>query len=78
MEKEPKFEESLAELEKIIKELESGSLPLDKMMERYEQGVKALESCRTILNKAEKKIEVLVKSADGKLKTKPYKQQDEE
>ena len=69
---EPKFEDTLAGLETIISELESGKLTLDKMLERYENGVKALEICRKILDKAEKKIEILVKDADGKLKAKPF------
>lgn len=68
----PKFEETLAELEAIIVELESGKLSLDKMLVRYENGVKALDICRKILDKAEKKIEILVKDADGKLKSKPF------
>ena len=71
------FEESLAELEKIIRELESGTLTLDKMMERYENGVQALDLCRKILERAEKKIEILVKNADGTLKTKPFDPEEE-
>ena len=70
--KQPKFEESLAELEAIITELEGGELPLDEMMARYEKGVKALELCRKMLDEAEKKIEILVKGEDGKLKAKPF------
>ena len=69
---QPKFEESLAELEAIIAELESGELPLDKMMEQYEKGVKALELCRKVLDEAEKKIEILVKGKDGELKPEPF------
>ena len=70
--KEPRFEESLAELEAIIAELEGGELPLDKMIERYEKGVKALELCRKVLDQAEKRIEILVKGEDGKLQAKPF------
>jgi len=68
----PKFEDSLAELEKIIAELESGTLPLDKMMERYEQGIRSLELCRKVLDQAEKKIEILIKGEDDKLKAEPF------
>ena len=69
--KQPKFEESLAALEAIIAELEGGDLPLDKMVERYEKGVKALELCREVLDQAEKRIELLVKDKDGELKPGP-------
>ncbi len=70
--KQPTFEESLAELEAIINELESGDLSLDKMMERYEKGVRALELCRKVLDQAEKKIEILVKGEDGQLRAEPF------
>lgn len=75
--KKPKFEESLAELETIIEELEGGELPLDKMMERYERGVKALELCRKVLDGAEKRIELLVKGADGTLRAEPFEAKQE-
>ena len=73
----PNFEASLAELEQIIIELESGELPLDKMMERYEKGVKTLELCRKVLAQAEKKIELLIQGKDGELKTEPFKVVDD-
>jgi len=76
--KKPSFEESLADLEGIITELESGELTLDKMMERYEKGVKALELCRNVLDEAEKKIEILVKSKDGELKAEPFEPDGEQ
>ena len=76
--KQPTFEESLAELEKIIGELEGGTLPLDTMMTRYEQGVKALAKCREVLDKAEKKIQILVKDSDGKLEAKPFEPGDDD
>lgn len=76
--KQPKFEESLAALEAIIAELERGDLPLDKMVERYEKGVKALELCRQVLDQAEKRIELLVKNKDGELKPEPLEPGAEE
>jgi len=75
--KKASFEESLAELETIMSELETGELPLDKMMARYEKGVAALHLCRKVLDDAEKKIELLVKTKDGELQTEPF-QPDEE
>lgn len=72
------FEESLAQLETIMAELEGGELPLDKMMARYEKGVAALQLCRKVLDEAEKKIELLVKTKDGELETKPFEPDEEE
>ena len=76
--KQPTFEESLAELEAIMADLESGELTLDKMMARYEKGVKALQLCRKVLDDAEKKIELLVKTKNGELETKPVPAEREE
>lgn len=76
--KQPTFEESLAELETIMAELESGELTLDKMMERYEKGVKALRLCRKVLDDAEKKIELLVKMKDGEFETEPFPAESED
>ncbi|MFW6107808.1 MAG: exodeoxyribonuclease VII small subunit [bacterium] len=76
--KKPTFEESLDELESIIAELETGDLPLDKMIERYEKGVKALELCRKVLDDAEKRIEILLKDKDGKLRAEPFDTEETE
>jgi len=75
-EKQPKFEDALAELEGIVNELESGDLTLDQSLERYERGIKALNACRKILTEAEKKIQVLLRTAEGELKTKPFEAEE--
>lgn len=56
------FEDSLADLEDIIQELESGEIPLDKSLEKFEEGVKLFKLCRKKLGDAEKKIKVLTDS----------------
>ncbi len=73
----PKFEEHLARLEKIVEELEGGDLTLDESLARYEEGVKALKKCYEILRDAEKRVEILLKSDDGTLKTEPFKAEEE-
>ncbi len=60
--KEKGLEETLAELEKIVAELEKGQLPLDASLEKFENGVKLYQSCRKSLLAAEKKIKVLTES----------------
>lgn len=59
------LEKSLAELETLVKELESGDLPLDKAMKKFEQGIKLTRNCQTALKDAEQKVEILLKSAGG-------------
>ncbi|NQT19458.1 MAG: exodeoxyribonuclease VII small subunit [Planctomycetes bacterium] len=75
-EKQPKFEDALKELEGIIEELEGGELPLDDSLERYERGVKALNACRKILGEAEKKIQLLLRTTEGELKTEPFEPEE--
>jgi len=59
------FEQSLDELEKIVKQLEDGDLPLEKSLELFENGVKLSRECRERLTNAERRIEVLMKEPDG-------------
>jgi exodeoxyribonuclease VII small subunit len=63
--KEIDLEKSLAQLEGLVEELESGDLPLDKAMQKFEQGVKLTRSCQTALQEAEQRVEILLKSAGG-------------
>jgi exodeoxyribonuclease VII small subunit len=60
------FEASLAALERIVRELERGELPLEKSLELFEQGVKLSRECQERLNEAERRIEVLLKDDDGR------------
>jgi len=59
------FEDALAELEDIVGQLEAGSKPLDESLALYEKGVGALKHCHSILDKAEKRIRILVRNAQG-------------
>ena len=61
------FETSLEKLEGIVEDLESGELSLEEMLKKYEEGVKLSNFCNQTLNKAEQKIEILSKSADGEI-----------
>ena len=53
------FEQALAALEQIVRDLEDGRLGLVESLARYEQGVKLLRNCYTQLEKAERRIELL-------------------
>ncbi len=64
---EKSFETSLAELEQIVGRLESGELPLDESLDLFEKGIKLSRECRDRLTKAERRIEILMKDADGNL-----------
>ncbi len=64
---EKSFETSLAELELIVGRLETGELPLEESLELFEKGIKLSRECRARLTNAERRIEVLMKDADGEL-----------
>jgi exodeoxyribonuclease VII small subunit len=64
-EKNQTFEVSLAELEKIVRRLEEGDLPLEESLELFEKGVRLSRECRERLNQAERRIEILLRDEDG-------------
>jgi exodeoxyribonuclease VII small subunit len=66
---EKPFETSLAELEAIVAKLETGDLPLEDSLDLFEKGIKLSRECRERLAKAERRIEILLKDADGNLST---------
>ena len=51
------FEESIKELTNIVGKIEQGQIPLQDSLEQYEKGMALIKQCRTILEKAEKRIE---------------------
>jgi exodeoxyribonuclease VII small subunit len=59
------LEKSLAELEALVDELETGDLPLEKAMKKFEDGIKLTRGCQAALKEAEQKVEVLLQSAGG-------------
>lgn len=65
------FESALKRLEELVKEMEAGSLGLEDMIARFEEGRKLLAFCSGKLNEVDKKIEVIMKKGD-KLVTEDY------
>ena len=62
------FEEQITELEKIINELENGSLNLDDSVIKFEEGMKISKECSKMLENAEKKITILLNGENGEIK----------
>ncbi|HLJ14989.1 MAG TPA: exodeoxyribonuclease VII small subunit [Bryobacteraceae bacterium] len=65
------FEAGLEELEKIVKEMESGDLPLERALELFERGVALSEACRKRLEEAESRVEILIRKGD-KVTAEPF------
>ena len=59
------LEKALADLEELVAELESGDLPLEKAMKKFEEGIKLTRGCQAALKEAEQKVEILLRSAGG-------------
>ena len=66
------FEAGLAQLEAIIKEMESGDLPLERALDLFERGIKLSEACRKQLEDAETRVELLMRRA-GEMQPQPYR-----
>ena len=58
------FEESIKELTNIVGKIEQGQIPLQDSLQQYERGMALIKHCRTILNKAEKRIEKISEPED--------------
>ena len=65
------FENALQQLEAIVKEMETGDLPLERALELFESGVKLSEACRKQLEEAETRVEQLMRRA-GEMQPQPF------
>jgi exodeoxyribonuclease VII small subunit len=63
------FEESLAELETIVRQLEQGDVELEQSIAIYERGAELKKHCETRLKAAELKVEQIVQGAGGEVTT---------
>jgi exodeoxyribonuclease VII small subunit len=61
----PSFEQSLAQLEALVSQLESGDLPLDQALARFEQGVRLTRECQGALNAAQQKVQLLLQRGES-------------
>lgn len=66
------FETGLAELEKVVKELEGGELPLERSIELFEKGIALSDACRKQLQDAETRVEMLIRK-EGKYQPEPFR-----
>lgn len=72
-----KFEEAVAQLESIVEELESGDLPLDKAMKRFEEGIKLSKTCSDTLDEVESRVRILTGETDEGITDAPFAPQDQ-
>lgn len=63
---ETTFEEAVERLEALVEAMEAGQLPLEEMLDRYEEGTRLVQFCSEKLATAEKRIEMVARNASGK------------
>ena len=73
---EKKFEAALSRLEEIVKELETGDLPLEQSLKLFEEGIKLSRICNKRLEEAERKVEILLKDKDANIKAEPFEEEE--
>ena len=67
-----KFEDQLENLETIVSQIDSGELSLEESIDAFERGVRLVRSLNRKLDEVERRVEVLMRGADGALKSAPY------
>ena len=68
----PRFEAILEELERLVKRLEDGSLPLEESLAVFERGMKLARMGHERLAEAERRVEVLLRQRDGTAEVQPF------
>ena len=67
-ENKPTFEEAMKHLEAIVRDLQSGSAPLEKSLALFKEGTALVDYCTGLLDNAEQEVKKLVPAADGTLR----------
>lgn len=71
------FEEAMKRLEKIVSELETGELPLEKSLKMFEEGMNLVNFCSKKLDEAEQKVNILIKDKNGRYMEEPFEVENE-
>ena len=66
------FEKAMSRLEAIVEQMETGKLPLEDLIVRYEEGMNLVKVCQERLTSAEQKIEIIARNSAGKAVVKDF------
>jgi exodeoxyribonuclease VII small subunit len=72
------FEDTLAELETLVRRLEDGALPLEESLAAFERGMALVRLLGTRLDDVAQRVEVLLRTADGALSTRPLADEEDD
>ncbi|GAB6272318.1 MAG: exodeoxyribonuclease VII small subunit [Smithellaceae bacterium] len=70
-----KFEDALEKLEKIVREMEAGDLPLDSALKSFEEGIRLIRFCSAKLDETQRRVELLLEKENA-LQIKPFQDED--
>ena len=70
------FEDALSEIKVIIEKLEGGNLSLEESLTVFERGIELITLCYKKLGEVQKKVEILVQSANGEILQKEFDLED--
>ena len=74
MAKSPSFEDSLQQLNEAVRRLESGDLALEEALHAFEEGIRHSRDCHQLLQRAEERIEMILKNEHGEYEVVPMKE----
>ena len=66
------YEQALKQLEQIVQDLESGDMPLEKAIKKFEEGIQLSKYCTEKLDESEKRITILLQDAAGSVSDMPF------
>jgi exodeoxyribonuclease VII small subunit len=66
------FEQAMKQLEQIVQDLESGDMPLEKAIKKFEEGIQLSKYCGGKLDESEKRITILMKDGAGDVSDMPF------
>jgi exodeoxyribonuclease VII small subunit len=78
MSKKKTFEQAMKQLEQIVQDLESGDMPLEKSIKKFEEGIQLSKFCTQKLDETEKRITLLVQDSNGKVSEIPIEPGNED
>jgi len=70
-----KFEDALEKLENIVREMETGAMPLDSALKSFEEGIRLIRFCSTKLDESQRRVEQLLEK-ENSLQTKKFQDED--
>jgi exodeoxyribonuclease VII small subunit len=69
---EPDLESAMKRISEIVAAMEDGGLPLEKLIDQYEEGIGLVKTCREKLDSAEKRIQLITRTAGGGAELSPF------